>query len=371
LVHTIPGVAAEHGIDHLPVLAAVGLDGSDPAWSGQVVARARIAALLMLMARETGDETLGLDLASAADPAALGPAGLAPGIGRTLGEGIASHIRHMPSLQGGLDYRLLREGDRVRLLHRFHGGTVEEARVLSEGVAAFMLKAVRGMAGDATLPVHIEFPHRPRVPVVRYEDKLQAAVTFRPGDAIRLSFDSRYVTLVNRANRDTGSVESRSLTAADSVLDDGALVAAIAKTFAPAALAGRLSLSHVAAMLALAGAPITGTQPIDGMDVWQAVAAGQPSPREDMVYNVEPGQGAIRVGDWKLHWIPTLPPLVELFDLGADPGETTNLADAHPEIVADLQARVVELARTMAPPLLFASAIGATYSAPLSTPVDP
>jgi hypothetical protein len=63
--------------------------------------------------------------------------------------------------------------------------------------------------------------------------------------------------------------------------------------------------------------------------------------------------------------------VVELFDLGADPGETTNLADAHPEIVANLQARVVDLARTMAPPLLFASAIGATYSAPLSTPVDP
>lgn len=252
LVHMIPGVAAEHGIDHLPVLAAVGLDGNDPAWSGQVVARARIAALLMLMAREAGDETLGLDLASAADPAALGPAGLALGIGRTLGEGIASHIRHMPSLQGGLDYRLLREGDRVRLLHRFHGGTVEEARVLSEGVAAFMLKAVRGMAGDETLPVHIEFPHRPRVPVTRYEDKLQAAVTFRPGDAVRLSFDIRSLMLVNRANRDTGSVESRSLTAADLVLDDGALVAAIAKTFAPAALAGRLSLSHVAAMLGLA-----------------------------------------------------------------------------------------------------------------------
>ncbi len=134
-------------------------------------------------------------------------------------------------------------------------------------------------------------------------------------------------------------------------------------------------LMHVVDMLptlaALAGTPITGTQPLDGMDVWQAVAAGQPSPREDMVYNVEPGQGAIRVGDWKLHWIPTLPPVVELFDLAADPGETTNLADVHPDIVADLQARVVDLARTMAPPLLFASAIRTTFSAPLSTPMDP
>jgi arylsulfatase A-like enzyme len=132
---------------------------------------------------------------------------------------------------------------------------------------------------------------------------------------------------------------------------------------------------HVVDMLptlaALAGTPVAVTQPLDGMDVWQAVAAAQPSPREDMVYNIEPGQGAIRVGDWKLHWIPTLPPLVELFDLAADPGESTNLADVHPEIVADLQERVVDLARSMAPPLLFASAIGTTFSAPLATPIDP
>ena len=134
-------------------------------------------------------------------------------------------------------------------------------------------------------------------------------------------------------------------------------------------------LMHVVDMLptlaTLAGTPLLGTHPLDGMDVWQAVAAAQPSPREDMVYNVEPTQGAIRVGDWKLHWVPVLPPLVELFDLAADPNETTNLADAHPEIVADLQARVIDLARTMAPPLFYGNALATTLSAPLATPTDP
>ncbi len=134
-------------------------------------------------------------------------------------------------------------------------------------------------------------------------------------------------------------------------------------------------LMHVVDMLptlsALAGMAPDGTKPLDGMDVWQAVAAAQPSPREDMVYNVEPGQGAIRVGDWKLHWIPVLPPVVELFDLAKDPNETTNLAEAHPEIVADLQGRVIDLARTMAPPLFFGNALATTLSAPLATPMDP
>ncbi len=87
IVHMVPRVASERGVDHLPILAEVGLDGHDPHWDRQVVARARIAALLALLARKAGDEALGLDLASAADPVALGPAGLALGIGRTLARG--------------------------------------------------------------------------------------------------------------------------------------------------------------------------------------------------------------------------------------------------------------------------------------------
>jgi arylsulfatase A-like enzyme len=134
-------------------------------------------------------------------------------------------------------------------------------------------------------------------------------------------------------------------------------------------------MMHVVDMLPtlsrLAGADTQGTQPLDGMDIWPALAAGQPSPREDMVYNIEPTQGALRVGNWKLHWIPALPPMVELFDLASDPGETTNLAESHPEMVADLQARVIGLARAMAPPLFYGNALAATLSAPLSTPTDP
>lgn len=134
-------------------------------------------------------------------------------------------------------------------------------------------------------------------------------------------------------------------------------------------------LMHVVDMLptlaALSGTSLDGTKPLDGMDVWPAIAAAQPSPREDMVYNVEPYQGAVRNGDWKLHWITLLPPVVELFNLADDPGETTNLADTHPEIVAELQGRVVDLARTMPPPLFFGNALATTLSAPLATPVDP
>ncbi|MGQ0567248.1 MAG: arylsulfatase B [Gemmobacter sp.] len=133
-------------------------------------------------------------------------------------------------------------------------------------------------------------------------------------------------------------------------------------------------LMHVVDMLptlaALTSADLAAAKPLDGIDVWQALGSGQASPRQDLVYNVEPGNGAVRDGNWKLVWTATLPPLVELFDLGADPGETTDLSAANPDKVAELQARVVELARSMAPPMFFGNALRAALSQPLSTPQD-
>lgn len=117
---------------------------------------------------------------------------------------------------------------------------------------------------------------------------------------------------------------------------------------------------------ALAGADTGKTKSLDGKDVWKAFEAGQASPRKDMVYNIDPGTGALRDGKWKLVWTATLPPKVELFDLAADPSEQKDLSAAHPEKVAELQDRVIDLARSMAPPLFFATALGATLSQPLA-----
>lgn len=130
-------------------------------------------------------------------------------------------------------------------------------------------------------------------------------------------------------------------------------------------------IMHVVDMLPtlakLAGAKLDKSKPLDGMDVWPALAAAQGG-RSQVVYNVEPTQGAVRDGKWKLHWQVVLPPKVELFDLDADPSEATDLSAAHPEKVAELQQQVIALARTMAPPLFYSAALKAALSAPLATP---
>lgn len=104
-------------------------------------------------------------------------------------------------------------------------------------------------------------------------------------------------------------------------------------------------------LAALAGASTAQCKPLDGVDVWGTIAEGQPSPRTEIVYNVEPFRGAVRQGNWKLVWRTLLPSSVELFDLAQDPSESHDLAAQHPQTVALLQARLQALAKEAAKPL--------------------
>jgi len=84
------------------------------------------------------------------------------------------------------------------------------------------------------------------------------------------------------------------------------------------------------------------------MDVWPTLSAGRPSPRTEILYNVEIFRAGIRQVDWKLIWRTPLPEVVELYNIAQDPSEKNNVATEHPEKVAALQKRVNELAAAMA-----------------------
>ncbi len=101
--------------------------------------------------------------------------------------------------------------------------------------------------------------------------------------------------------------------------------------------------------LALAGAKGSADHPFDGKDIWPTLADNQPSPHDDILINVEAVRGAIRKGDWKLVKIALLPGRTELFNLANDPGEKDNVAAQYPEIVKDLETRLLAYAREMKP----------------------
>ncbi len=134
-------------------------------------------------------------------------------------------------------------------------------------------------------------------------------------------------------------------------------------------------MMHVVDMLptlaSLAGASTARTQPLDGMNVWKTIAEGEPSPRKEIVYNVEMFRGAVRQGDWKLVMRPTLPAKLELFNLAQDPGETTDVSADNPQMVATLRNRIDTLAREMKPSAFFAQTFKAYMGRHAPGPVFP
>jgi arylsulfatase A-like enzyme len=102
---------------------------------------------------------------------------------------------------------------------------------------------------------------------------------------------------------------------------------------------------------ALAGASTAKCKPLDGVNVWETIAEGKPSPRREIVYNIEPFRGAVRQDNWKLIWRTTLPSSADLYDIVKDPSETQNLAEKHPDVVARLKQRLNDLAKESAKPL--------------------
>jgi arylsulfatase A-like enzyme len=98
-------------------------------------------------------------------------------------------------------------------------------------------------------------------------------------------------------------------------------------------------------LVTLAGGSLEQELPLDGFDMAPVILAGQGSPRREILIEAT---GSVRLptirrDDYKLVG-------KELYDLAADPGEKTDIAAAHPDVVRELASRVAQLS-AQRPPL--------------------
>jgi len=105
-------------------------------------------------------------------------------------------------------------------------------------------------------------------------------------------------------------------------------------------------------LIGLAGAKPDQNKPLDGLDMWPTISEGKPSPRTEVIYNIEPFRAGVRKGDWKLIWRTPLPASVELYNVTADPSEKNDVASRNPDKVMELEKRANELASVAVKPLL-------------------
>ncbi|XP_022109249.1 arylsulfatase B-like [Acanthaster planci] len=148
----------------------------------------------------------------------------------------------------------------------------------------------------------------------------------------------------------------------------------------------------------LAGSRMTYVMPLDGVNVWRSLSQGKPSPRKELLHNIDPLhkpakwtntdervwgrldslpfnatiRAAIRVGNWKLVtgdagasiWTPppesgddvwkfvedaSLQTCIRLFNVRRDPIERVDVAASNPRVVGRLLRRLAELQASAVP----------------------
>jgi arylsulfatase A len=108
------------------------------------------------------------------------------------------------------------------------------------------------------------------------------------------------------------------------------------------------TLDFLPTFCSMAGIDAPHDRPLDGYDITSALKGGK-SPRNEMFFYRSYDLMAVRLGSFKAHFQtqagynqPTAdkhdPPL--LFNLEVDPGESYNVADKHPEVLAEIKALV-------------------------------
>ena len=180
----LPAYLASAGVKPDKVFRQVGMSPDDVT-SAKVVSRSQIHHALALSARYVGVAEIGLSLGATADPAQLGPIGLAMEVGATAETCLQAQINLMPTMQSHTAIVLQKRDDEIVWTHQLVGDD-ETSWLLNEGAGTFIVSMLRHLLGDGWAPNHISFPHHCKGRRTRYEDHFRAPVSFGDQGEMRI-----------------------------------------------------------------------------------------------------------------------------------------------------------------------------------------
>ena len=94
----------------------------------------------------------------------------------------------------------------------------------------------------------------------------------------------------------------------------------------------------------LVGVDISSERKLDGVDIQRLMFDEEgEAPRDTFFYYAQNNLDAVRVGDWKLHFLKEGQPIRELYNLHKDVSEQNNVYNEYPDIVEALSARADEM----------------------------
>ncbi len=103
------------------------------------------------------------------------------------------------------------------------------------------------------------------------------------------------------------------------------------------------SIDIFATLAEFSGAPLPAATQLDSISLVETLLDGEPTRRDVFAYYRGPNLEAVRKGDWKLHYCKDDQVVSELYNLRDDIGETNNLFDKCPDIVAGIEMTAEKL----------------------------
>ena len=103
------------------------------------------------------------------------------------------------------------------------------------------------------------------------------------------------------------------------------------------------SLEMYPTLMAMAGLKMPETRPLDGKNIWPALRDNTASPVDSYYWSWHT-EDAIRTAEYRMHRFNDH---VELYDIRNDIGETKDVSDRHPEVVASLKTKMDAWVKSM------------------------